>query len=168
MLSLGGWCCAQCEAAVGPCQGASADGGLCSVWSSSVLTHCLFHCSCFDLHFISVEHPIALLLECAGVELQVCSFQALQPEHKKQRQRRKCLETPAHCCHAGRQLRLFPWLFVLPASPGQPEAAAWPWLYLATSRVGFLTSPGAFCGICGSSHGRCTWASLCCGFPFVV
>lgn len=92
----------------GPVRGICADGVLCSLWSSSVVIHS-FHCSCFNLHFISLEHPIALLLECGEVEPQgLCT-------RSKGREESALQSSPAHCSHAGRQLRLFPRLSSLPA-----------------------------------------------------
>lgn len=154
---------------MGPLRGFCADGVLCSVWSSSVMTH-LLHCSCFDLYFISVEHPAALLLEPVGFEPQVCPFQALQllPEHKKQRQMRKCLETPlptapmlggsSGCSHG--------------CPPCQPKAAAWPWPCLTITRLGFLTSPAASYRICGSlpwelNMGLTLLWVFCCGLKLL-
>lgn len=143
-------------------RGFRADGLLCSVWSSSVVTHSFFHCSCFNLHFISVEHPVTLLPECGGLEPQVCPFQALQllPEHKKQGQRGEYLaELPCPLLSCWQTAQAVSKV-VLPASPEQAKAAAWLWLCLATRRPGFLTCPGTSCRMwvppMGDERGPCS------------
>lgn len=111
--------------------GFRSHGVLCSVWSSSAVTHSLFHRSCSNLHFISVEHLLLCSPDVVRLNLRSAPFK-LCCTRSKGTEQSALQSSPAQCSHAGRQLRLFPRLSSL---PGQPKA--WPWLCLATSRAGF-------------------------------